>query len=71
MSIKYTLKTFEKDITDDKKTRIGFTVVDEKKEIFYIDKLVVTGKKTQEELTKEAYDLCQNEVNEWVESKKI
>lgn len=70
MSLTYKLKTFEKEISDNTFTRIGFIVVDEKNEQFYIDQLVETGKKTQEELTKEAYDLCQNSVNEWVESKK-
>ncbi len=70
MSLKYKLKTFQKEIANPKKTRIGFKIIDEKKEILYIDQLVETGTKTQEQLTKEAYDLCQDSVNEWVESKK-
>ena len=77
MSLKYTLKTWEKE-TEPKegggrqivagKTRVGFFVDDEKENRFVIDKVLNTGSKTQEALTKEAHGLCQTEVSEWVDS---
>ena len=79
MTLKYTLKTFEKE-TEPKegggrqivagKTRVGFFVDDENGHQFIIDKVLTTGSKSQEDLTTEAYGLCQTEVTEWAESVK-
>ena len=77
MAFKYTLKNFGPE-TEPKegggrqivagKTRIGFTVEDENGNLFLIDKVITTGKKSQEQITEEAYALCQDEVNEWADS---
>ena len=70
MALTYTIKNFEVDGNDSSKTMVGFTVVDDTDgSVFFIDKLVTTGSKTDNAITQEAYTAAQTEVNEWVASR--
>jgi len=70
MALTYEIKTFEVDTNDSSKTRVGFTVTDSSDEnIFLIDKLVTTSSKTDNAISKEAYDAAQTEVVAWQNSK--
>ena len=73
MALVYKLKTCAPETDDDgkeinNKTRIGFLVVDEKGNQFAIDKILDTDSKSRKVLSKECYDACQTQVNEWVAS---
>ena len=70
MALTYKIKTFEVEINDTSKTRVGFTVEDDTDDsVFLIDKLVTTASKTDNAITQEAYTAAQTEVNEWVASR--
>jgi len=70
MALTYKIKTFEVEIDDTSKTRVGFTVEDDTDgSIFVIDKLITTGSKTDNAITQEAYTAAQSEVNAWVASR--
>ena len=70
MALTYTIKNFEVDGNDSSKTMVGFTVVDDTDgSVFFIDKLVTTGSKTDNAITQEAYNAAQAEVNAWVASR--
>mgnify|MGYP003128766307 CR=1 FL=1 len=74
MALKYEIKTFEAEIISGNptgKTRVGFTVTDDSdNQKYLIDKTIETGSKSDDTITDEAYEACQTQVNDWVNSKK-
>ena len=70
MALTYKIKTFEVELDDTSKTRVGFTVVDDTDDsTFLIDKLVTTGSKTDNAIAQEAHNAAETEVAEWVDSR--
>ena len=70
MALTWEIKTYEVEQGDTSKTRCGFLVTDSSdNKIFAIDKLITTGSKSVDDISKEAYDACQTEVTAWVNSK--
>lgn len=70
MALTYKIKTFETEAGDSNKTRVGFIVTDDTdNQEFFIDKLVTTGGKSDDVISKEAYDAAQTEVTAWVNGK--
>jgi len=70
MALTYKIKTFETEAGDSSKTRVGFKVTDDgDNQDFFIDKLVTTGSKSDNAISKEAYDAAQTEVTAWVNGK--
>ena len=70
MALTWEIKTYEVEEGDTSKTRVGFMVKDDSDgAMFAIDKLITTGSKSVDDISKEAYDSCQTEVNTWVNGK--
>ena len=70
MALIYKIKTFETEDGDSSKTRVGFMVTDDSDNSqFAIDKLVTTASKSDDAISKEAYDAAQTEVTAWVNGK--
>ena len=69
MALTYTIKNYEVDPQDDTKTYIGFSIKDEKGNVFLIDKKVTTGDKTQPQLLAAAQAAGQAEIDAWQKSK--
>ena len=70
MALIYIIKTYEVEVSDSSKTRVGFTVTDDSDNAeFLIDKVITTGSKSVDTISKEAYDACQSEVTAWVDSR--
>ena len=70
MALIYIIKTYEVEVSDSSKTRVGFTVTDDSDNAeFLIDKVITTGSKSVDAISKEAYDACQSEVTAWVDSR--
>lgn len=70
MALTWEIKTYEIEQGDSSKTRVGFMVTDDSdNKQFAIDKLITTGSKSANTISKEAYDACQSEVTEWQNSK--
>lgn len=67
MALTYKIKNYRVDSADPTKTYVGFTIIDENKNEFLIDKLVTTGNKTQAEILTEAKQMSQAEIDEWQE----
>ena len=65
MSLTYKIKSYEIDLSDSSKTRVGFFVTDAKSNQLVIDKLVTTGSKSKNDIVTEAFDLAKSEVDDW------
>tara|TARA_R100001129_G_scaffold91530_1_gene62434 strand:+ start:603 stop:857 length:255 start_codon:yes stop_codon:yes gene_type:complete len=65
MSLTYKIKSYEIDLSDSSKTRVGFLVTDDKSNRLVIDKLVTTGSKSKNAIVTEAFDLAKSEVDDW------
>ena len=65
MSLTYKIKSYEIDLSDSSKTRVGFLVTDDKSNRLVIDKLVTTGSKSKNDIVTEAFDLAKSEVDDW------
>ena len=65
MSLTYTIKNYETDLTDSSKTRVGFFVTDAQGNKLAIDKLVTTGSKSKEAIITEASNAAQDEIDTW------
>ena len=65
MSLTYTIKNYETDLTDSSKTRVGFFVTDTQGNKLAIDKLVTTGSKSKEAIITEASNAAQDEIDTW------
>ena len=65
MSLTYKIKSYEIDLSDSSKTRVGFLVTDDKSNRLVIDKLVTTGNKSKNAIVTEAFDLAKSEVDDW------
>jgi len=70
MALTWKIKTYEVEEGDSSKTRCGFYVTDDTDDtVMAIDKLITTGSKSVDAISKEAYDACQSEVTAWVNGK--
>jgi hypothetical protein len=68
MALTHKIKTFEQDT--DTTILVGFTITDDTDNlVFIIDKSIVKGSKTDNDIVQEAYNESLNEINAWVESK--
>ena len=65
MSLTYKIKSYEIDLSDSSKTRVGFFVTDAKSNQLVIDKLVTTGSKSKNDIVTEAFDLAKSEIDDW------
>tara|TARA_R100000329_G_scaffold145558_1_gene131221 strand:+ start:310 stop:564 length:255 start_codon:yes stop_codon:yes gene_type:complete len=65
MSLTYTIKNYETDLTDSSKTRVGFFVTDTQGNKLAIDKLVTTGSKSKEAIITEASNAAKDEIDTW------
>lgn len=65
MSLTYKIKSYEIDLSDSSKTRVGFLVTDDKSNRLVIDKLVTTGSKSKNAIVTEAFDLAKSEIDDW------
>lgn len=65
MSLTYKIKSYETDIEDSSKTRVGFYVTDAQGNKLAIDKLVTTGSKSKQTIVTEASNAAQDEINDW------
>mgnify|MGYP003128934392 FL=1 len=65
MSLTYKIKSYEIDLSDSSKTRVGFLVTDDKSNRLVIDKLVTTGSKSKNDIVTEAFDLAKSEIDDW------
>ena len=65
MSLTYKIKSYETDLSDSSKTRVGFFVTDAKSNQLVIDKLVTTGSKSKNDIVTEAFDLAKSEIDNW------
>ena len=65
MSLTYKIKSYEIDLSDSSKTRVGFLVTDDKSNRLVIDKLVTTGSKSKNAIVTEAFDLAKDTIDDW------
>ena len=65
MSLIYKIKSYETDIEDSSKTRVGFYVTDAQGNQLAVDKLVTTGSKSKQTIVTEASNAAQDEINDW------
>ena len=67
MALTHTIKSFTEDGSGN--VDVGFQVQDDKGDIFYIDKIITKGSKTDEAIVEEGYNAAKAEIDAWVASK--
>ena len=66
MALTHTIKSFTEDGSGN--VDVGFQVQDDKGDIFYIDKIITKGSKTDEAIVEEGYNAAKAEIDAWVAS---